>query len=97
MGRQPIVEILRAEVERTHAEYDRVKQDFRLVSADIPSGLPHPDGMQRIRNASRAQLAAIAAFEAALKRFNGFLVSGTVPQDLEKDLEKDPGSPPSKL
>ena len=98
--RRPIIEILRAEVERTHAEYDRVKQDFRLLSADIPSGLPHPDGMQRIQNASHAQSFAMDAYETALKRLNRFLISGTVPPDLEKDLEQDlnnPGAPPAKL
>ena len=99
MDPRPIVEILRAEVERTHAEYDRVKQDFRLVSADIPSGLPYPDGMQRIQNVSRAQSFAMDAYEAALKRLNRFLISGTVPEDLGKDLEKklETGHPPAKL
>lgn len=91
MDPRQIVEMLRAEVDRTHAEYDRVKQDFRLLSADVPSGLPHPDGIQRIQNASRAQSFAMDAYETALKRLNRFLISGTVPEDL------DAGSPPAKL
>ena len=97
MDPRPIVEILRAEVERTHAEYDRVKQDFRSLVGDIPSGLPHPDGMQRIQNASRAQSVAMEAYETALMRLNRFLISGTVPPDLEKDLEKDLKKPPAKI
>ena len=90
MDPRPIVEILRAEVDRTHAEYDRIKQDFRLLAADIPSGLPHPDGMQRIQNAARAQSFAMDAYEAALMRLNRFLISGTVPADLEKDIQNPP-------
>lgn len=88
MDRGPIMEILRAEVERTRTQYTSAKQDFQRRSMDIPSGLPHPDGMQRIQNASRAESHAMEAYETALNRLNRFLISGTVPEDLEKEPNK---------
>lgn len=83
-----IIEILRAEVERTRVEYTGAKRDFQLLSTDIPSGLPHPDGMQRIQNASRAQSFAMEAYEKALKRLNRFLISGTIPEDLDNPRKR---------
>jgi hypothetical protein len=82
----PIVEILRAEVERTHTEYNKAKQDFRHVAADIPSGLPSPDGKQRIQNASHAQTLAMDAYAEALSRLNRFLIDGTISENLLNKL-----------
>lgn len=81
---QSIFEILRLEVDRASEEYTQAKHNFWHVSADVPSGFPHPDGKQRIENAARAQTAAMIAYTRALKRFNAFLISGAVPEDLTK-------------
>jgi hypothetical protein len=93
----PISEILRADVDRTLDEYNKAKQNFWLIAADVPSGLPHPDGMQRVRNASRAQTFAMDAYATALKRLNQFLISGTIPDDLRESVCKhyDPPGPES--
>jgi hypothetical protein len=53
--------------------------------------------MQGIQNVSHAQSFAMDAYEKALKRLNRFLISGTVPADLEKDLEENLKNPPAKL
>jgi hypothetical protein len=87
---QVIFEILKAEVDQASDEYSRSKQIFWQVSAEVPTGLPHPDGTQRIANASRAQTAAMVAYTRALRRFNEFLLNGTVPEDLRDRLPNHP-------
>lgn len=89
---QSIFEFLRLEVDRASEEYTQAKHNFWHVSADIPSGFPHPDGKQRIENAARAQTAAMIAYTRALKRFNEFLINGTVPDDVPK--QAGPPAPP---
>lgn len=78
---------LKTEVDQAREEYTRAKRDFWHISAEVPTGFPHPDGMQRIANASRAQTAAMVAYTRALRRFNEFLLNGTVPEDLKKPGE----------
>ena len=57
---------------------------FAEVMSDIPSGLPHPDGTDRIRLASSEYSATRDAADAARKRLSDFLIRGTVPPDLER-------------
>jgi hypothetical protein len=78
--------LLRAELEKASSLHEQAKREFWRVSADIPSDLPHPDGTQRIQNAARAQTAAMEALYQALRRFNAFLVDGSVPEDLKESL-----------
>ena len=47
--------------------------------ADIPSGLPHPDGTARIRNTGVSYNFAVHAYSEALKEFNNFISDGIVP------------------
>ena len=58
---------------------------FTDVSTDIPSGLPHPDGKQRIYNASREYSAALQELSHALKRLTDFRELGIVPEDPKLD------------
>jgi hypothetical protein len=51
------------------------------IMADIPSGLPHPDGSQRIQNAAHTLAAARNEVMEAHSRLNEFLVRGVVPSD----------------
>jgi hypothetical protein len=57
---------------------------FALVNSDIPSGLPHPDGVQRIHNASLELTAARDEMMNAHNRLNDFLETGVVPDDLKR-------------
>jgi hypothetical protein len=50
----------------------------------FPSGLPHPDGFQRIKNASNVLSAARQQMAAAHNRFSDYLNRGIVPDDLKK-------------
>jgi hypothetical protein len=55
---------------------------FLEVTSQVPSGLPHPDGTQRIRNISHELAFARTALMRAHSRLDEFLVSGSAPDDL---------------
>ena len=57
---------------------------FDEVANDVPSRIPHPDGTQRIHNASREVTVARMQMLRAHHRLNDFLNAGVVPEDLER-------------
>ena|SRR6266478_3011908 len=57
---------------------------FDAVTTDIPSGIPHPDGTQRIHYASREVTIARMEMLKAHHRLSDFLNSGIVPEDLKR-------------
>jgi hypothetical protein len=57
---------------------------FAAITSSIPSRMPHPDGVQRIRNASRELTEARNEMMQAHKRLNEFLETGAVPDDLKR-------------
>lgn len=60
----------------------RASTAFLEVTSQVPSGLPHPDGTQRIRNISHELAFARTALMRAHSRLDEFLVSGIAPEDL---------------
>ena len=69
-------------------------KEFNL-SNQSPSGLPHPDGAQRIKNASSALSIARKAMMKAHTRFSNFLEHGVVPEDLKRVTDDKPDHPQS--
>jgi hypothetical protein len=67
------------EIKRTREAYDKTRIGFSAVSSDIPSGIPHPDGTTRIKNARRDNSAALEEYMRALREFNDFIISRKVP------------------
>ena len=67
------------------AQQRRIKASKRYneVLSDIPSGIPHPDGTDRIHLASREYKDSREAAAAAMKRLSDFLIRGTIPPELE--------------
>jgi hypothetical protein len=59
-------------------------KSFNEVTSEFPSGLPHPDGIQRIKNASNALFIARKEMATAHNRLNDFLSRGIVPEDLRR-------------
>jgi hypothetical protein len=57
---------------------------FDAVTSEIPSGFPHPDGTQRIHNASREMSQARVGLMIAHNRLNDCLSRGIVPDDLKQ-------------
>jgi len=57
---------------------------FDAVTSEIPSGIPHPDGTQRIHNASRKMSQARVGLMIAHNRLNAYLERAVVPDDLKQ-------------
>ncbi len=77
--RDALIKSLKEATERANA----ASLEFDAVMSDIPSGVPHPDGIQRIHNASRALSAARAEMMKAHIRLNEFFGRAIGPADLE--------------
>ena len=58
---------------------------FDEVRKDLPSGLPHPDGTQRIAKASAEYVAALRDVGRAVQRIADFQSRGIVPEDLKHE------------
>ena len=56
---------------------------FDTVMGPFPHGLPHPDGAQRIENASNELSIARKEMMRAHNRLNDYLGRGIVPEDLK--------------
>ena len=73
-------EILRQEVLETTATVNAASDEFNSLLSAIPSGVPHPDGTQRIHQASRKLSVARKEMIRAHSRLNDFLSRGIVPE-----------------
>jgi hypothetical protein len=61
---------------------DAANDAFVNVMGSVPTGLPHSDGIQRIKNVSRQLSVARTEMITAHERLNAFLEHGIVPDDL---------------
>jgi hypothetical protein len=75
-----LIQDLTAATARAYA----ASEEFNAVMADVPSALPHPDGTQRIHNASRELSAARKEMMRAHARLNDYLSHGIIPEDLKQ-------------
>jgi hypothetical protein len=66
------------------ALYNEARAEFEDTASRIPSGLAHPDGIQRIKNASHGLSIARKKMMKAHSRLDEFLQSGIVPEDLKR-------------
>jgi len=66
------------------ARVSEANRKFSETIGQFPSGLPHPDGVQRIKNASNELTVARKEMMTAHKRLTEFLDSGIVPEDLKR-------------
>jgi hypothetical protein len=82
--RDALIKDLKEATERAKAA--EIARD--TIMANIPSGLPHPDGAQRISNASREFNLALAARMKAHIRAQEFLGRAIAPDGLKLDDEK---------
>ena len=76
---------LQREILASAARAHTASQELAAIMRDIPSGLPQPDGRQRIQNAAHALAAARNEVMRAHSRLDEFLARGTVPGDFEPD------------
>jgi hypothetical protein len=78
-----IREILRQEVLETTAALNAASDVFSALVSDIPSGVPHPDGTDRIHQASHNLSTARKEMIRAHSRLNDFLSRGIIPDELK--------------
>jgi len=57
---------------------------FIAITREITGGIPYPDGVQRIRDASRDVSLTRAELRSAHKRVQDYLGRGIVPEDLKR-------------
>jgi len=66
------------------ARNNEASEEFESVMGQLPSGLPNPDGVQRIKNASTKLSIARKGMMTAHNRLHDFLSRGIVPEDLKR-------------
>jgi len=66
------------------ARNNEATSEFEAVMGKFPNGLPHPDGAQRIKNASSCLTIARKEKMKAHNRLNDYLGLGIVPEDLKQ-------------
>ena len=66
------------------ARVSEANRKFSEAIGQFPSGLPHPDGVQRIKNASNELALARKEMMTAHKRLSDFVDRGIVPEDLKR-------------
>jgi hypothetical protein len=79
-----VLKVLQQDLDAAITRSKAATAAFDIVSSEIPSGLPHPDGTQRIHNASREVTVARMEMLRAHHRLNDYLNAGVVPEDLER-------------
>jgi hypothetical protein len=80
----PIKEALMKEVLDTTARKNEAFINFNALMLHSPTRLPHPDGVQTIKNASAELAIARKEMDQAHDRLNAYLNTGIVPVDLKR-------------
>ena len=88
MEREEIMKILQDDVTCAKQQSDDANRAFDDVIREVPSMLPHPDGVQRIKNVSRDLALSHNKLNEAVERLNDFMLHGTIPQDLQRKSSK---------
>jgi hypothetical protein len=75
--------ILLLDIAETTARAEAASAEFKMIISSIPTGIPHPDGTQRIHQASHNLSNARKDMMQAHSRLDDFLRSGVIPEDLK--------------
>lgn len=87
MERERILRTLRAELAAAQHRRDDAAARFNEMISEVPSNIPHPDGVERIRQISGEYGRTQAEATAAFGRLNDFLIHGKVPPHLSRGSE----------
>ena len=83
--RGTVREALLSRVAETSAKADSASRLFLDITSQTPSGIPHPDGVQRIYNASRDLTLARNEAKLAQKQLHDFITAGIIPEHLKSE------------
>jgi hypothetical protein len=81
---QEIRQLLQDDFDAAQQRRIKASKRFAEVMGDIPSRIPHPDGTDRIRLASREYSDSREEATAAMKRLSDYLIRGIIPPELER-------------
>ena len=81
---QQIRDILLQDVVERTAQNEQAIEEFEAIAGKIPSGIPHPDGVQRIKNASAKLATTRQELMKAHRRLDDHIGRGIVPEDLKR-------------
>jgi len=84
MTREEILEILEQDLATAREQSALASANFYATLNEVPSGLPHPDGTQRIRNASIQCAHCRTKLLSAMTRLNNYMIHGTLPAELNR-------------
>ena len=93
---QEIRQVLQGAFDAAQQRLIEASKRFTEVMDDIPSGIPHPDGTDRIHQASRECKDSREAASAAMKRLSDFMIGGIIPPELERKLVAKETAEPKK-
>jgi hypothetical protein len=85
---EKVHDLLQAELKNATERAASASAAFLDITNQVPSGLPHPDGTQRIRNLSHELAHARTELMRAHSRMDTFLVNGIAPDDLVSGREQ---------
>jgi hypothetical protein len=83
LSRPEIEKILCAELEVAKKRNALAADTFRAVMNEVPSGIPTADGTFRIEIVGAERRTALQELQIALKRYNGLIVLGIVPEEFK--------------
>jgi hypothetical protein len=89
MERQEILQVLQRDFRTAKLMLDAATEKFDAVIREAPSGLPHPDGLDRIHQVSRALSNARQEMVEAQVRLNAFVAEGIIPDRLREGAERE--------
>ncbi len=72
------------EMQEAVARAEAATEAFSAITSQIPSGLPHPDGVLRIQSVSHELTEARNKMMKAHNRLNDFIERGIIPEDLTR-------------
>jgi hypothetical protein len=77
ISRDKVARILQDEVQRKKDAIDFAQAEFKEATANIPSGLPSPDGTDRITNAGKSYRFTLDAYKRAVREYETFILTAT--------------------
>ena len=87
--RERILEILRRELKIAKKRSVEASTHFTEMIHQAPSGIPYPDGTERIHRASRDYSHSQDRLRDALARMNDYLLQGKIPPGIGNPADKD--------
>ena len=85
--REGVRQRLTREVQETKEQFKTEAAKFRAVVRDVPSGLPYPDSVTRVKIAAHDHNEALEAYKKAVARLNDYTQRDIIPVDL-RELEE---------